>query len=285
MLKDFKGKTAVITGAASGIGLAVARRAAAAGMNLALADIERPALDEVVAGIERPCFGVCCDVADAEQVGDFQRQTQQRFGAAHFLFNNAGVSGGGPFEAIPLADWQWVIGVNLMGAVHVLHHFLPPMTKAAQPAHVVNTASIAGLMSAPDMAPYNVSKHGVVTLSETLRSELVNAKSAVGVSVLCPSFIRTKIHLSERNRPAEQSGHDEAQRRAVLEGAEAVFEHVFKEAMTPDEVADMVFEAVAVDRFYILTHPEGSRRHVEDRMRAILDDGAPYVADNTSFPR
>ena len=285
MLKDFKGKTAVITGGASGIGLALARHAAAAGMNVTLADIEQTALDAALDGLDAPCLGVQCDVADAAQVEALQRQTSERFGDTHLLFNNAGVSSGGPFWEISLADWEWTLGINLMGAVHVLHHFLPAMMKSGQEGHIVNTASIAGMMSAPDMSPYNVSKHGVVTLSEGLCSELKNADSSIGVSVLCPSFVQTQIHLSERNRPSEQSGHDEAQKQALLEGSKAVFDAVFKNAMMPDKVADLVFEAIKIGRFYIFTHPEGSRRKVEERMRTILGDSTPYVSDPMQFPQ
>ena len=284
-MKDFKGKTAVITGAASGIGLGLAQHAAREGMNIVAADINSEILADAVKQLApAEVLSVECDVSQPKQVEQLKQEAFDRFGAVHLLCNNAGVSGGASIAETSLEDWGWVLAVNLMGPIHVLHYFVPAMMKQDH-GHIVNTASIAGLLSVPGMAPYNVSKHGVVTLSETLHSELHNAGSSLGVSVLCPSFVRTNIHHSERNRPSEWSAHHSREEQlAMEEGAMAVYDAIFRGAMPPETVAELVFGAVRKRQFYILTHPAGSKSGIEKRMRTILDDGVPSVKDPGVFP-
>ena len=258
-MKDFAGKVAVITGAASGFGREFARIAARERMKLVLADVQQEALDEAVgeasaSGAE--AIGVRVDVSNAADVERLAVRALERFGGAHLLFNNAGVAAGGGFVwESSLEDWQWVLGVNLMGVVHGLLSFLPRMLRQDCECHVVNTASAAGLVSAPLMAVYNVSKHGVVTLTETLLHDLRTANAKVGVSVLCPAFVPTNIRQSERNRPAElanaapptpsQVAARERSEKAVASGR-----------LSAAEVARLTFEAIRENRFYVITHPK-----------------------------
>ena len=205
-MKHFAGKVAVITGAGSGFGREFARIAARERMKLMLADIQRDALEEAVGearALGAQAAGLRVDVASAPDVQRLADLTMEQFGAAHLLFNNAGVAGCGGFvwEA-SFKDWQWVLGVNLLGVVHGIRSFVPPMLKQDCECHVVNTASAAGLVCAPLMGVYNVSKHGVVALSETMFHDLRAAGAKVGVSVLCPAFVPTNIVHSERNRPS-----------------------------------------------------------------------------------
>jgi NAD(P)-dependent dehydrogenase (short-subunit alcohol dehydrogenase family) len=259
-VKEFRGRTAVITGGASGIGLAMARRFATEGMNLALADIERPVLQGVVDEFNAAgtaAIGVPTDVSDAEQVQALAAAAFERFGEVHIVCNNAGVGSRGlTINDLPLADFQWVIGVNLYGVIHGIQAFLPHM-RANNEGHFVNTASISGLHFLPRMAPYNATKAAVVALSETLKFELDAERSNVGVSVLCPSWVRTNISTSQRNQPerfayqmtteqAAEMAEYKARRRAQLTG----------EALEPSDVAEQVFQAVVDNRFYVITHRE-----------------------------
>ncbi len=196
------GSVAVVTGAASGIGAALARAFAAAGCSVVLADVDAVALDAVAATMEEEVLTVVTDVSVAADLEHLAETAFNRFGAVHVLCNNAGVSTFNPVVAQSLDDWRWVLGVNLWGVIHGVQAFLPRMTAKGQPAHIVNTSSLAGLASGlPSLGPYNVSKVGVVALSETLRMELAMAGSPVGVSVLCPGSTPTRILESERNRP------------------------------------------------------------------------------------
>src|SRR5260370_2748496 len=204
-MKDFAGRVAVITGGGSGFGREFARIAAREGMKLMLADVQQDALDEAVGearAFGAQAVGLRVDVASAADVQRLAERTMEELGAVHVLFNNAGVAGGGGFVwETSLKDWQWVLGVNLMGVVHGIRSFVPLMLKQDCECHVVNTASAAGLVSAPRMAAYNVSKHGRVTLSATMFHELRAAGAKVGVSVLCPAVLPTNIGRSERNPP------------------------------------------------------------------------------------
>lgn len=283
--KTYKDKVAVITGGASGIGFALAQLAQKRGARLVLADWEEDALkkaDALLGGGD--VLTVTCDVSKPEQVEHLAQRTWETYGAVDLLFNNAGVSGGGAVADTTLQDWHWILNVNLFGAINVLHYFLPAMLERNQPAHIVNTASIAGMVSAPDMCPYNVSKHGVVTLSESLSSELRNADSPVKVSVLCPSFVKTNIHLAERNRSPEEAGLSAKEIQERIKQADEVFADFFKDAMTAENMADKVFEAIEAERFYIFSHPKGSRAAVKKRMQTILEDGTPYIPNPSAFP-
>ena len=275
-MDNFTGRCAVITGGASGIGLGLAQHAAALGMKIILADIEEKALHsaaQTMPGTE--VVPVVCDVSDPKQVAELLAKSIDSFGTVELLFNNAGVSGGGAVATTSLQDWQWVLGVNLMGVIYMLNAFVPAMIKQSE-GHIVNTASIAGLATAPYMNPYNVSKHGVVTLSEGLFSELRNDNSNIGVSVLCPSYVQTNIHRAERNRPEDLSlGKSKEERMEMEESEMAIYDTLFREAMGPAAVAELVFDAIRSRQFYILTHPQGSHELVRQRMQAILDNGEP----------
>jgi len=271
-MKDLQGKVAVITGAASGFGRELAILCAGEGMKLALADIDDKNLPGTVAllpaGTQALTFK--CDVAKAESVEELARQTYARFGAAHLLFNNAGVSPVGPAWTATLEDWQWTIGVNLMGVVHGIRSFVPRMLEQKDECHVVNTASVAGLISVPASSVYCVTKHSVVTLSECLHHDLQLFKAQVGVSVLCPAFVNTGIKDSERNRPAELGAtnplgkpFEQRMRKAIESGR-----------LSAADVARITLDAVKANRFYILTHPK-IKGAIETRMRDILDERAP----------
>lgn len=256
-MEQLAGKTAVITGGASGMGRAFASRFGDAGMNLVLADVEVPALDAAVAELSDAgvnTIGVPTDVSKRSDMDELAAAAEAAFGDVHIICLNAGVGGGnGLMEDLTEADWQWVLGVNVWGIVHGLGAFLGPM-KARDEGHVVITASIAGHTSFPGMGPYNVSKHSAVTIAETLSSELSDAGSAVGVTCLCPGIVSTNIIHSERNRPEdlrtpliapEPEPGDEAASAAMLD--------IFTTAKPPAEVADLVHDAVVERQFYLFT--------------------------------
>ena len=250
------GSVAVVTGAASGIGAALARAFAAAGCSVVLADVDAVALDAVAATMEEEVLTVVTDVSVAADLEHLAETAFNRFGAVHVLCNNAGVSTFNPVVAQSLDDWRWVLGVNLWGVIHGVQAFLPRMTAKGQPAHIVNTSSLAGLASGlPSLGPYNVSKVGVVALSETLRMELAMAGSPVGVSVLCPGSTPTRILESERNRPAELGRElrvpdGDQMREAVRSGFDG------PGARTVDEVAGDVLDGVRGGQFWIITSGE-----------------------------
>jgi NAD(P)-dependent dehydrogenase (short-subunit alcohol dehydrogenase family) len=251
-LQDLEGRVAVVTGGASGIGLALARRFASERMRVVLGDVEQPALEKAVAELQEggaDALGVPTDVTDPEQVEELARAAERRFGAVHVACNNAGVGAGGLSWEAPLETWQWVIGVNLWGVVHGISAFVPRIIEQSE-GHVVNTASVAGLVAAPFMGPYNASKHAVVAISETLHHELALMAPHVKVSVLCPAWVNTRIGESERNRPAAlavASGEQESVMQSALAGFLA-------NGLDPAAVADRVLDAVRSDRFWILTH-------------------------------
>ena len=274
-MEQLEGKVAVITGAASGIGRAVAGQAAAAGMKVVLADIEEGPLRSAateLAGTGAEVSAQVTDVSDGESVAALRAHAVERFGTVHLVHNNAGVGGsGGPMWKVPEADWRWTIDVNLWGVIHGILQFVPLMVEQAE-GHVVNTASLAGLTSPPMLGPYNVTKHAVVTLSETLFKDLTLVGSPVGVSVLCPGFVRTGIAVSDRNRPdwapARPGGGGTGGSMSSLIGT------LVAEGIEPDEVAKQVIEAVRQNAFYIITHPETDPM-VATRMHDILERRSP----------
>lgn len=285
-MKSIAGKVAVVTGGASGIGRAVAARFAAAGANVVIADIEQGALDQTVDDFGRAghaVLGVRCDVSDGDSVQALADLTIAKFGAVHILHNNAGVGIGGPIWTHSTADWEWVLGVNLWGVIHGIRVFVPLMIEQGLPAHVVNTASMAGLISVPNLAAYNVSKHSVVTMSETLARDLAIAGHDIGVSVLCPGLVSTNIFESQRNRPPDLTATADDQVSASLEGmmsrvdkqAHRDASSSFNGMITPDAVANDVFDAIIDERFYILTHPESTHERVRTRMNDIVEDRQP----------
>jgi NAD(P)-dependent dehydrogenase (short-subunit alcohol dehydrogenase family) len=255
-MRDLAGKVAVVTGAASGIGLAVARQLGADGMRVMLADVEEPALaaaaDALAAeGIDTAA--VVVDVSDADSVQSLASATFDRFGTVHVVCNNAGVAGGGAAWQLPLSTWNWVMGVNFFGVVHGIRAFLPHMIAQGE-GHVVNTASVAGLLAPPWMSPYNASKHAVVAVSESVLHELATIGSPVGVSVLCPGFVRTRIADADRNRPARYSSAGEEQ--PELPGMRDAIEAAIAGGIEPAVVATAVRDAIVENRFWILTHPD-----------------------------
>ena len=276
-MKEFKDKVAVITGGASGLGLEIARLAAKKGMKLVLSDIEERALKQAqmeFAGQGVEVLAVRTNVAIAEDVEQLADKTMERFGAVHLLFNNAGVALNKTAWETSVADWEWVLGVDLWGVIHGVRVFTPIMLKQASPSHIINTASVAGMLSTQGMAAYNVAKHGVVTLSETLYHDLKRRGANIDVSVLCPAWVNTAIWDSARNRPddlqntVEQKGEDdikleESARHAIQSGR-----------VTAPMVAEIVFAAIEANQFYILTHPK-IKKWVGLRVEDILQDRQP----------
>jgi len=277
-MKTFKGRTAVITGAASGFGLEVSRIAAREGMNVVMADVQQDALARAAAEITALGAQVLpfrLDVSNGAEVEALGAATVERFGAPHFVFNNAGVSAGGLIWESSPKDWEWVLGVNLMGVVHGVRVFTPMMLAAAQKdaayeGHIVNTASMAGLLNPPTMGVYNVSKHAVVSLSETLYQDLSLVTDQVTASVLCPFFVPTAITESQRNRPADMT-----EDRPLTRGQQVVqamsSKAVSSGKVTAAQVAQFVFDALAARRFYIYSHPKALatvQTRLEDVMQA-----------------
>ncbi len=248
-----QGKVAVVTGGASGIGLALARRLAGLGLRLAVLDIEQDALDAAIVelGATTDVIGLRVDVSNYDEVAAAGAEVVEHYGALHLAVNNAGVATGGLSWELELGDWEWVLGVDLWGVINGVKAFTPLVIESGG-GHIVNTASMAGLLSPPFMSPYNVAKHGVVALSESMFHELAMTHPEVGVTVVCPGWVRTRIHESGRNRPAGLPEPD-----AALTGdAGSVVAGLIEGGLDPDEVAGMVVDAVAAGRFYVLTHDD-----------------------------
>ena len=269
---------AVITGGASGIGLGLAEAFLAEGGGVVIADIERQALDDARAkldgGSSDRVHAVVTDVADLESLEALAASTLDRFGRVDIVCNNAGVSTFNTIDRLTMSDWHWVLGVDLWGVIHGVHTFLPIMLQQGTPGHIVNTASIAGLVSGvAHLAPYAVSKVGVVSLSETLRVELAASGAPIGVSVLCPSATNTNVMEGERNRPVhlgneERTADAEAWREAIRSGFTG------PSGKEPSEVADMVVDAVKKNRFWVVSHAD-LKPALEHRFAEILD-ATPY---------
>ena len=276
MINDFKGKTAVLTGAGSGFGLECARIAARRGMNVVLVDIQADALAAAEAEIKAlgaRTMARRVDVSKPPVMELLAQHVKEEFGAPHFVFNNAGVGAGGLIWENTVKDWEWVLGVNLWGVINGVRGFTPIMLDEARrnPAyqgHIVNTASMAGLLTPPNMGIYNVSKHAVVALTETLYQDLKLVTDQISASVLCPYFVTTGIHQSERNRPAD------------MPAAELTPSQRIQQAMTDKatgsgkvsaaDVANKVFDAVEHDQFYVFSHPK-ALGNVKSRMDAIVE--------------
>ena len=276
MINDFKGKTAVLTGAGSGFGLECARIAVRRGMNVVLVDIQADALaaaEEEIKALGARTMARRVDVSKPPVMELLAQHVKEEFGAPHFVFNNAGVGAGGLIWENTVKDWEWVLGVNLWGVINGVRGFTPMMLDEARrnPAyqgHIVNTASMAGLLTPPNMGIYNVSKHAVVALTETLYQDLKLVTDQISASVLCPYFVTTGIHQSERNRPAD------------MPAAELTPSQRIQQAMTDKatgsgkvsaaDVANKVFDAIEHDQFYVFSHPK-ALGNVKSRMDAIVE--------------
>jgi NAD(P)-dependent dehydrogenase (short-subunit alcohol dehydrogenase family) len=270
-MKEFQGKVAVITGAASGIGRALADACCAEGMKVVLADVERAALartEEELRARGGAVLAVPTDVSVEAQVQALAREALEAFGAVHLVVNNAGVGTAGLLWEQALTDWQWVVGVNFWGVVHGIRTFVPILLRQGAEGHVVNTASVAGLLAGPGNGIYGATKFAVVALSESLHFELGLVGGHVGVSVLCPGYVRTRILESERNRPAELRGRSPAltpEQKAVAEWVRRQIDS----GTPPAEIAAQVLEAVKTRRFFVLPHPEFDPL-IERRTRDLL---------------
>ena len=280
MIQEFNNKTAVLTGAGSGFGLECARIGAARGMNLVLVDVQQDALDIAEAEIKATGAKVLArrvDVSSADQMAALADEVQKTFGAPHFVFNNAGVGSGGLIWENSVKDWEWVLGVNLWGVVHGVRLFTPMMLAAAKAdpnyrGHIVNTASMAGLLTAPNMGIYNVSKHAVVSLSETLYQDLKLVTDQISASVLCPYFVPTGIGQSHRNKPAGLAAEQPTQSQLI--GQAMTDKAVGSGKVTAAQVAQMVFDAMARDQFYIYSHPK-ALGNAQQRFDAIVAGANP----------
>ncbi|WP_395153341.1 SDR family NAD(P)-dependent oxidoreductase [Ilumatobacter sp.] len=277
-MENLNGKTAVITGGASGIGLAMAHRFGAAGMNLVIGDIEVPAMEAAVTELTAAGYQVVSlqvDVREIEQQRELERVAIEAFGNVHILCNNAGVGAGGPVaDPDNLEVWRWTIDINLWGVIYGCKVFLPAMIAHGEPCHVVNTASMAGHGSAPFMGAYSVAKYGVVALSETLTKEMQIAKNNIGVSVLCPAFVATGIAKSDRNMPAGL--RPEPVGDPVSGGMQATIESLVANGIATEVVAHAVHDAVLENQFWVLTHDE-AKPGVLDRAQQIVDGVNPGV--------
>lgn len=286
MIQDFVGKTAVLTGAGSGFGLECARIGAARGMHLVLVDVQQDALDAAQAEMEAAGAQVLArkvDVSNAAQMEQLAADVKARFGAPHFVFNNAGVGAGGLVWENSVADWDWVLGVDLMGVVHGVRLFTPMMLEAAAKdpsyrGHITNTASMAGLLTAPNMGIYNAAKAAVVSLTETLYHDLNLVTDQIGASLLCPYFVPTGITSSERNR--NNAPQTSELTKSQLIGQAMSNKAVSSGKITAGEIAHRVFDAISANQFYVFSHPK-ALGNVQSRMENIVsvtNPADPFLA-------
>ncbi|QBD74940.1 SDR family NAD(P)-dependent oxidoreductase [Ktedonosporobacter rubrisoli] len=283
-MKTFQGKVAVITGAASGIGRGLAEHCVKEGMKVVLADIEEQALLQVSQELTAQgaqTLAIPTDVSQAAEVETLARKAFETYSEVHLLFNNAGVGAGKTAWESTLADWEWVLGVNLWGVIHGIHFFVPRMLEQRAESHIVNTSSVAGLTSGPGLSVYKASKHAVVSLSETLYHELTLRNASIGVSVLCPGYVKTRIQDSQRNRPVrlqnapvenapgetKSSPQEEAGRQFILQA--------IQRGESPQHLAATVFEAIREKRFYI--YPQTFKTGIQTRMEDILGQRNPTL--------
>lgn len=283
-LNELGGKVAAVTGAASGLGRAMALAFAAEGMHLALGDVDEVGLQETRTRLDRQdvkSIAVRVDVSKASEVEAFAQKCFQELGAVHLVCNNAGVAVSGPVWETSEAEWQWILGVNLLGVVNGVRAFAPRLI-AQDEGHIVNTASVAGLISPPGMGAYCVSKHAVVTLSEALHHDLRERGSRVGVSVLCPAYVPTGIANSERHKPPDLSLSGKSKERLAKEAE--LKKAVASGKLSADDVARAVVAAVKENRFYVLTHP-GIKGAVRARMEDVLEERAPRDPLTLRAPR
>ena len=280
MISNFKGKVAVLTGAGSGFGLECAKIGAQLGMKLVLVDVQKDALDAAQAQMQTLGAEVMARLVDVSNEGHMQalvNDVQQIFGAPNFVFNNAGVGAGGLVWENTVADWEWLLGVNLWGVVHGVRLFTPMMLEAASKdpnfqGHIVNTASMAGLLTPPNMGIYNVTKHAVVALTETLYQDLKLVSDQISASVLCPYFVPTGISQSHRNRPSQLKADKPT--KSQLIGQAMSDKAVGSGKVSAADVAKMVFDAIEKDHFYIYSHPK-ALGNVQHRMEAIVQGHNP----------
>ncbi len=281
-MKDVTGKVAFITGGASGMGLAMARSFSAAGMKVAIVDIEQEALDRVVAEFKKTNAEVIAlkvDVTDRDAMEQAARDTEAAFGKVHVVCNNAGVAVGGGIDAMTYKDWDWVMGVNLAGVINGVQTFVERIKKHGEGGHFVNTASMAGQFAIPGLGVYNTTKYAVVGMSETMRADL--AQYNIGVSVLCPGVVTTNIFNSGRNRPNELKGETDNSTQlltADVSDAEqaARMQQIMASALDPAVVGDMVLAAIQADDPYIFTHPD-LKPMVDARSSAINESFARWA--------
>ena len=280
MINDFQGKTAVLTGAGSGFGLECARIGARLGMNLVLVDVQKEALEAAAEEMRAAGAQVLTqrvDVSNRMQMEVLARSVQETFGAPHLVFNNAGVGAGGLVWENSVSDWEWVLGVNVWGVIHGVRLFTPMMLEAAQTdpgyrGHIVNTASMAGLLTPPNMGIYNVSKHAVVSLTETLYQDLSLVTDQIGASLLCPYFVATGINQSERNRPENRPAAELTASQKI--GQAMTDKAVSSGKVSAAEVAQKVFDAVTANQFYIYSHPQALGA-VQTRMEDVVQGRNP----------
>ena len=258
-MQDFAGKVAVITGAASGIGRALTEKCIAEGMHVVMADIEEAVLEQAAAELKattnNQVLPIVTNVAIETELRKVCDEAVESLGGVHLLFNNAGVGGGGNAWTATQKDWDWVLGVNLWSVIYGLRVFIPQMISQDEPCHIVNTASVAGLIGGSTNALYSVTKHGVVALTENLYVDLQAEGTQIGCSVLCPGFVNTNIFDSGRNRPSELANDQEPQALTPEDEERiAMFREILRQGMQPAEIADIVFDSIRDNRLYILTH-------------------------------
>jgi NAD(P)-dependent dehydrogenase (short-subunit alcohol dehydrogenase family) len=299
MIANFKNKTAVLTGAGSGFGLECARIGAKLGMNIVLVDVQQNALDKAteeitaeVGKFDGQVMSFRLDISKAAEVEAMGQAVFAKLGAPHFVFNNAGVGAGGLIWETTLKDWEWVLGVNIMGVAHGVRIFTPMMLEAAKKdptyrGHIVNTASMAGLLNAPNMGVYNVSKHAVVALTETLYQDLKLVTDQISASVLCPFFVSTGISQSHRNKPVDATNASAKPTKSQLIGQAMSDKAVGSGKVSAADVAQKVFDAIAADQFYIYSHPK-ALASVQTRLEDIVQirnptnpfAGKPEIGDS-----
>ena len=276
-MKIFTDKVAVVTGGASGLGRAMADRFAREGMKVVIADVDAGALAKAEAEMKAAGADVLaslCDVSKAADVEALARRALERFGAVHVVVNNAGVSPVGPVWENTVRDWEWALGVNLWGVIHGVRVFTPILLDQGEPGHIVNTASVAGLINPPGMGAYNVSKHAVVSLTESLHHDLARRGAMVKCSVLCPAYVPTGIHDSERNRPKDLTDEGREPTDEQRATAMMVKKAVLSGKISAEQVAEAVLDAIRSERFYILTH-ERIKPSIAARMEDILAGSNP----------